>query len=236
MRESLYLQTQKACAAMQVRSPRGRGDDQCLTEKAHLPAMRHSSFFSGSTAGTLELQGTAKHVRHKGVARSPTMVYLTACRIAMEQPSRHARWPQRPIRLKAVFGVSKNAACAFSHSSRAVDRSCAQSNGAATQANRVTTDQVLYAARKPVGQAHAQRLDCGRHRVGRVHAAARARPRARVLHDVLPLLLSDQPRRKRALCAQATPHIIFPFLQFRFYVPMELMPLARSNTCWPGPI
>ena len=38
------------------------------------------------------------------------------------------------------------------------------------------------------------------HRVGRVHAAARAGAGARVLHDVQPLLLRDQARRVRA-CA-----------------------------------
>mmetsp|Transcript_35695 Transcript_35695/g.84727 ORF Transcript_35695/g.84727 Transcript_35695/m.84727 type:complete len:349 (-) Transcript_35695:48-1094(-) len=42
-----------------------------------------------------------------------------------------------------------------------------------------------------VGKRHAQRLDSGGHGVGCVHAAARARARAGLLDDDLPLLLSD---------------------------------------------
>ena len=51
-------------------------------------------------------------------------------------------------------------------------------------------------------EGHAEGLDGRRHRVGRVHAAARPRPRARVAHNVHPLLLVDRAGDVRAVALE----------------------------------
>ena len=67
-------------------------------------------------------------------------------------------------------------------------------------------ERVLGGRGAAVGQGHAQRLDRAGHGIGRVHAAARARARAGVAHQVEALRLADQVRRVRACAARSGMH------------------------------